>query len=68
MRVRRVVFNAPTFLNLLGLCQRIEQQGISHFLTNATVKPLNKAILVWLAWLDKAQFNPMPLGPTKELR
>ena len=68
MRAHRVVFNAPTFQNLLGLRQRIEQPGIQHFLTNTKVKPLNKGILVWLTRLDIAQFNPALLGPTNELR
>ena len=63
MRAHRVVFNSPTFQNLLGLCQRIEQPGIQHFLSNAAVKPLNKCILVRLTRLDIAQFNPVPLSP-----
>jgi len=48
MRAHRVVLNAPTFQNLLGLRQRIEQPGVEYFLSNATVKPLNKGILVRL--------------------
>jgi hypothetical protein len=68
MRVHCIVNNAPTFQNLLGLSQRIEQPGIEYFLTNATVKPLNKGILVWLARLDKAQCNPVPFGSADELR
>jgi hypothetical protein len=68
MRTHRVVLNAPTFQNLLGLRQRIEQPGVEHFLSNATVKPLNKGILVRLTRLDIAQLNPVLLGPTNELR
>ncbi len=61
MRAHRVVLNAPTFQSLLGLCQRIEQPGVEHFLSNAAVKPLNKGILIWLTRLDIAQLNPVLL-------
>jgi hypothetical protein len=68
MRAHCILLNAPSFHNPLGLCYRIEPPGIQHFLTNATVKPINKGILIWVSRLDNAQRNPVPFGSADELR
>ena len=68
MRAHCILLNAPTLKNPLGLCHRIEPPVIQHFLTNATVKPINKGILIWLLRLDSAQCNPVPFGSADELR
>lgn len=47
------------FMGDLGLRERFEYPRIQDLGAAGSIEALNKCILIWLAWLDKAQFDTL---------